>query len=172
MDSNDRNPNNNAVIFNIEVSSRIASNTTQTSANRGANHGPRQGSQEESPIREQDPTPDPTPDPEPEPNPQPDPNPDPTPDPNPDPTPDPNPDPNPDPEPDNGPGVKTTESFTSAVSDIFDYLGDIFSSDDENLSGDVVKAIAAQNYIKFPILVFAVFMFVILGSVVYDKIKI
>lgn len=172
MDSNDRNPNNNAVIFNIEVSSRIASNTTQTSANRGANHGPRQGSQEESPIREQDPTPDPTPDPKPEPNPQPDPNPDPTPDPNPDPTPDPNPDPNLDPEPDNVPGVKTAESFTSAVSDIFDYLGDIFSSDDENLSGDAVKAIAAQNYTKFPILVFAVFMFVILGSVVYDKIKI
>jgi hypothetical protein len=74
--------------------------------------------------------------------------------------------------------TKSTESLTSAISGTFDYIKGIFDSNSSkysnskaNLSKDVVKSMAAQDYAKFPILIFAVFLIALLGIVVYDKFK-
>ena len=141
--SNDTNLTVNDLKCEINATSKISSGISRTSRHLGANHASRPTQ------RVPDPEPEPTPTPEPEPTPT--------------------------PEPEPTPGSKSTVSFTNMISGILSSLLDSNGTDtnstDSNLSTDVVKAIASQDYIKTPILIFVVFLVVILGAFGYDKFK-
>lgn len=75
--------------------------------------------------------------------------------------------------------AKSTVSFSNAIADAFGSLGSIFNSDSnddssnpkDHSSYEVEKAIAAQDYTKIPILIFAFVLIAVAGVAGYDKIK-
>ena len=73
--------------------------------------------------------------------------------------------------------AKTTESITNTISDIGNTITDLFNPNsrsedkDSNSSLSVVKAIAVDNYMQIPILIFALFLVALTGILAVDKIK-
>ena len=68
----------------------------------------------------------------------------------------------------------TAEAIANAVTSIEDTMGNILNSSSGNGFFDpsrIVKAIRANDYITIPILIFALFLIGVIGEIAYEKIK-
>lgn len=68
----------------------------------------------------------------------------------------------------------TAEAIANAVASIEDTIGNILNSESGNGFFDpsrIVKAIRANDYITIPILIFALFLIGVIGEIAYEKIK-
>lgn len=68
----------------------------------------------------------------------------------------------------------TAEAIANAVTSIEDTIGNILNSESGNGFFDpsrIVKAIRASDYITIPILIFALFLIGVIGELAYEKIK-
>lgn len=75
--------------------------------------------------------------------------------------------------------AESTRSISDAISGTVDSLSSIFnpnsndnkSNSKDNVSDDVAKAVSAQDYSKFPILIFALVLILVVAIVGYGKLK-